>query len=86
MIETRLSPSGGFSVRGHEVATGLLSFTYTAGVCTDCGGTCVSQMVAMDIERHTCHARCGDCHSKAARLKAETADPSWFAAEERATR
>ncbi len=86
MIETRLSPSGGFSVRGHEVATGPLSFSYTAGVCTDCGGACSSQMVAMDIEKRACHARCPDCHSKAMRLKAEASNPSWFAAEERATR
>ncbi len=60
--------------------------TVTAGVCTDCGAACASQMVAMDTERRTCHARCPDCHGKAMRLKAETADPSWFAAEERATR
>ncbi len=86
MIETRLSPSGGFSVRGHEVVAGSLSFTYTAGVCTDCGAACVSQMVAMDTERRACHARCGGCHGKAMRLKAEASNPSWFAAEERATR
>lgn len=86
MIETRLSPSGGFSVHGHEVATGSLSLTYTAGICTDCGGAGVSQMVVMDFDARTCHARCPDCHGKAMLLKAETADPSWFAAEERATR
>lgn len=86
MIETRLSPSGAFSVRGHEVAAGSLSFTYTAGICTDCGGTCVAQVVTMDTEKRACHARCGDCHGKAQRAKAEAADPSWFAAEERATR
>lgn len=67
MIETRISPSGGFSVHGHEVAAASpsFSFTYTAGICSDCGAECVSQMVSYDPERREGHARCWECHSKA---------------------
>lgn len=63
MIETRFSPSSGFSVLGHEVvaASPPFSFTYTAGICTDCGAECVSQMVGCDAEGKG-HARCWECH------------------------
>lgn len=86
MIETYLSPCGGFSVRGHEVGAGSASFTYTAGVCSDCGAPCASQMVEMDMANRACHARCSECYGRASRRKADASDPSWFAAEERATR
>ena len=62
MIETRLSPSGGFSVRGHEVVGSTPSFTYTAGICTECGAECVSQVVSYNPAHREGHARCWECH------------------------
>ncbi len=74
MIETRLSPCG-FSVHGHEVVAGPVSFTYTAGICSDCGKECTSQMVGCDADGEG-HARCWECHRAAERDSGAEQPPS----------
>ncbi len=77
MIETRLFASGGFSGHNHEVAAASpsFSFTYTAGVCSDCGCECNSQMVGCDADGEG-HARCWECHRAAERDSGAEQPPS----------
>ena len=54
---------------------------FTAGTCSRCGASCVSQRVRIDMNgKHD--ALCPECVSR----ECEATAPDWFAAEERATR
>jgi hypothetical protein len=56
------------------------TFSYTAGICTRCKGTCTTQMVRMTDGK--ADALCATCLGRERESKAA----DWFAAEERARR